>query len=134
MASTGTFHCVVVTPERIVLEREATFVAFPAFDGEMGILRNRAPLVAKLGAGELRVESAEGTERLFIDGGFAQMVENRLTILTEQARPIAELDRADAQQELQSALALPAGYEGSQAIRERALRRARTKLRLAPLA
>jgi len=131
MARTDTFHCVVVTPEHVVLDREATFVAFPAFDGEIGILPHRAPLVAKLGAGELRVEGPQGEERLFVDGGFAQMVENRLTILTEAAHPIAALDRAATRRELQAALALPAA-EATLAARERALSRARAKLRLAP--
>src|SRR4029079_7388412 len=84
-----TFHCTVITPERPVLEREATFVAFPAFDGEMGVLPHRAPLLAKLGAGELRVESPAGDAAFFINGGFAQMVDDKLTLLTEEAMPKA---------------------------------------------
>jgi F-type H+-transporting ATPase subunit epsilon len=81
-----TFHLSVITPERAVLEAEATFVVFPAWDGEVGILRNRAPLLYRLGKGELRVQSPAGNRSLEVEGGFAQMVENRLTILTEQAR------------------------------------------------
>ncbi len=126
----GTFHFTLITPERAVLDLEATFVAFPAFDGEMGVLPHRAPLVVKLGAGELRVESPEGKHRYFVDGGFGQMVDNRLTLLSEQARPVAELDRAQAERELESARALPAGDEAAQAARERAVARARAKLRM----
>jgi F-type H+-transporting ATPase subunit epsilon len=126
-----TFHFTLVTPERTVLDLEATFVAFPAFDGEMGVLANRAPLVAKLGAGELRVASPGGDHRLFVDGGFGQMVENRLTLLTEQAQPVAELDREAAERELQAALAAPAADDAAQAARQRAVTRARAKLRLA---
>ena len=85
-----TFHVSVITPERAVLETEATFVAFPAWDGEVGILRNRAPLLYKLGKGELRVQSPQGNHKLRVEGGFAQMVDNRLTILTEQAREAGE--------------------------------------------
>lgn len=87
-----TFHLSVITPEHAVLETEATFVVFPAWDGEVGVLRNRAPLLHKLGAGELRVTSPEGDRRLYVEGGFAQMVDNRLTILTEQAREATETD------------------------------------------
>jgi F-type H+-transporting ATPase subunit epsilon len=125
----STFACTLITPERAVFEREATFVAFPAVDGEMGILAHRAPLLAQLGAGELRVESPAGRERLFVAGGFAQMVDNRLTLLTEEARPVAELDRAAAVRELESAL----GAEiRDPEIRERAIAKARAKVRLAP--
>ena len=91
MARTDTFHCSVITPERAMLEAEATFVAFPAHDGEVGILPDRAPLLFKMGAGELRVESPQGNQVLFVDGGFAQMVENRLTLLTEAG----QADRGD---------------------------------------
>jgi F-type H+-transporting ATPase subunit epsilon len=122
-----TFWCTVITPERAVLEREAIFVAFPAVDGEMGILAQRAPLLAQLGAGELRVESAAGRERMFVAGGFAQMVDNRLTLLTEEARPLADLDRAAALRELESALASTPDPR----TRERSATKARAKARLA---
>jgi F-type H+-transporting ATPase subunit epsilon len=132
MARTDTFHCSVITPERAVLETEATFVAFPAHDGEVGVLRNRAPLLYKLGAGELRVETPEGPHRLFVDGGFAQMVENRLTILTEQAKRVEEIDRAAAERALAEARALPAsGGEAAHAARQRAIRSAQVQIRLA---
>lgn len=85
MASGKTFNCSVVTPEQAVLECEATFVALPAHDGEIGILFNRAPLLCRLGSGQLRVESAEEKRVLYVAGGFAEMVANRLTILTEEA-------------------------------------------------
>ena len=126
-----TFHCTVITPERPVLERDATFVAFPAFDGEMGVLPHRAPILAKLGAGELRVESREGNAAFFINGGFAQMVDDKLTLLTEEAKPKAELDRGKAAQELASALALPALDEPQAQARERAVTRARALVRVA---
>jgi F-type H+-transporting ATPase subunit epsilon len=126
-----TFHCTVITPERPVLEREATFVAFPAFDGEMGVLPHRAPILAKLGAGELRVESPEGNADFFINGGFAQMVDDKLTLLTEEAKPKAELDSAQAARELAAALAMPAHDETQTQTRERAITRARALARLA---
>jgi F-type H+-transporting ATPase subunit epsilon len=81
-----TFSCSVVTPEREVHEtKEATFVAFPAWDGEVGILASRAPLLCQLGKGELRIEQGKETLKFEIDRGFAQMVDNRLTLLTERA-------------------------------------------------
>jgi len=130
MAKGDTFHCSVITPERAVLEVEATFVAFPAHDGEVGILPHRAPLLYRLGQGALRVETREGTEKFYIDGGFAQMAENRLTILTEQAKRLSELDRAAAERALVAAREMKAEGEAGLAARERALQRARVQLRL----
>ncbi|HZI64267.1 MAG TPA: F0F1 ATP synthase subunit epsilon [Thermoanaerobaculia bacterium] len=125
------FHFLLITPERVVLDREATFVAFPAFDGEVGVLAHRAPLIAKLGAGELRVESPQGEARFFVAGGFAQMVDNKLTILSEEARLPGELDAAQAGRELSAALASPARDEAALAARDRAVARARALLRVA---
>ena len=93
MTDSRQFLCTVVTPEKIVLERQVRFAAVPAHDGEIGFLKGRAPLVVKLDVGRLRVETDEGTEELFIDGGFAEMVHDKLTILTEDARRPEDLDR-----------------------------------------
>jgi len=131
MAKNDTFHCSVITPERAVLETEATFVAFPAHDGEVGILPGRAPLVFKMGIGELRVESPEGNHRYFVDAGFAQMVENRLTLLTEVAKAVEELDRTEAQRSLAAAREMPMISDAEFAARQRAVRSAETQLRLA---
>lgn len=131
MAGINTFHCSVVTPERLVLDCDATFAAFPAHDGEIGILVNRAPLVCKLGIGTMRVESPGTKCALFIDGGFAQVVENKLTILTEQAKLAENIDRAAAESALLEAGALRITDEASYAARDRALRRAHAQLKLA---
>ena len=125
-----TFHCSVITPERAVLSTDATFVAFPAHDGEVGILAHRAPLLYKMGIGELRVEAPEGNRRLFVDGGFAQMVDNRLTILTEQARAVEEIDREAARRALEEARSMPSVTDAEFAARQRAMKRAETQLRL----
>ena len=62
--ATNTFHCSVITPERAVLETEATFVAFPAWDGEVGILHDRAPLLFKMGAMDAKTVAQIGYEGL----------------------------------------------------------------------
>jgi len=127
----NTFHLSVVTPERSVLECEASFVSFPAHNGEMGIMRRRAPLLARLGIGRLKAETENGEREFFIDGGFAQMVENRLTILTEAASDPSEIDRAAAEEALSEARELQVTDERSFKARQDALERARVQLRLA---
>ena len=134
MAKTPTFHCSVITPERAVLECEARFVAFPAHDGEVGVLPGRAPLVCKMGIGALRVETGDATHLFVVDGGFAQMLNNRLTILTEQCRRAEELDAGGAEKAMADALAMKIPDDAAYAARSKAVQRARVQRRLAETA
>lgn len=87
MADETKIELVVITPERQVLSETADAVVVPAHDGEVGVLRDRAPLVCELGIGQLRYTQAGRTHRLFIDGGFAQVLDNHVTVLTARALP-----------------------------------------------
>jgi F-type H+-transporting ATPase subunit epsilon len=130
MARTDTFACSVVTPEGVVADTEAQFVVLPAHDGEIGLLHDRAPLFCKLDAGRLRIETPNENLVFFVDGGFAEMVNNQLTILTEDARRPDELDREAAEKGLSEAKAMTVTDETSFLARQRALKRARVQLRL----
>jgi F-type H+-transporting ATPase subunit epsilon len=91
------FQCTVVTPEQQVLDEQVTQAIVPAHDGQVGILTDRAPLLVKLGVGELRLDVAGGQHRAFlIDGGVAQMKDNRLTIITDEAIPAADINAEEA--------------------------------------
>jgi F-type H+-transporting ATPase subunit epsilon len=97
------FQCTIVTPESQVLDDKIDQAILPAHDGEMGILTDRAPLLVKLGVGPLRIDMG-GTHKLFlIDGGVAQMRENKLTILTTLATPKEELNPEAAKADLAKA-------------------------------
>lgn len=126
------FHVSVVTPERAVLETEAVFAAFPAHDGEYGIMKGRAPLLCQLGIGVLRVDDGETNQYLYIDQGFAQMVDDKLTILTEQARRPSEIERAQVEEALSHAQEQP--VEGAEHMwadeRLTNIRRAKIQLKL----
>jgi len=130
MAKSDTFRCTVITPERAALDCDAVFVAFPAHDGEMGALYNRAPLLCKLGIGTLRVESTGEKHTLFVEGGFAQIVDNHLTILTEQARRPEAIDPAAAEAAMVEAQAMRITDEASYVARDKAIRRSRVQLKL----
>jgi F-type H+-transporting ATPase subunit epsilon len=99
----ASFQTSVITPEGTVFEGQAEFVAIPAIDGELGILHNRAPLLAKLGAGRLRVESGGSKREWFVAGGFAQVLDNRAVILTQQAVPRDQINPEKAQAQLAEA-------------------------------
>lgn len=139
------FRCKLITPEAQVLDAPLTAAVLPVWDGSMGILPGRAPIVAKLGTGELRLDFAPstsssgstspgGTQSFYVDGGFAQMVGNTLTILASTAISAESLTEAQAQAEVAEAEARRIEEIPDAAGRERARRereRARQKLRLA---
>jgi F-type H+-transporting ATPase subunit epsilon len=75
----------VISPERTVFEGEADQVVVPAWDGELGILRGHAPLLALLGEGEVRIKQGGSDQRFKIKGGFLQVADNMVTVLSERA-------------------------------------------------
>jgi F-type H+-transporting ATPase subunit epsilon len=119
-------QCVVVTPERAVLDEPADFVALPMYDGELGVLPGRAPLIGRLGYGELRLRHQQETRRFFVDGGFAQVRNNVVTVLTPQALADDEIDAQAARQVLEAATSTPQPPEA----RQKAQDRARAQLRM----
>lgn len=130
--SARTFHLTVVTPEGKVLGVDAVSAVFPAYDGEIGILPDHAPLLTQLGIGLLRVTAAGGERhQLYVDGGFAQMVDNRLTLLTEQAMPPAELVPEEAERIAAQWRDMTVGDEENYEAKQAALERARVQRRLA---
>ena len=91
----GTFKASLITPEAIVLETQLKEAQIPAFDGLLGILDNRAPLLAKLGTGVLRLTPNAGApQRYLVSGGYAQMKDDALTILVSEAIPASDITPA----------------------------------------
>jgi F-type H+-transporting ATPase subunit epsilon len=120
---------VVVTPERAVLDERADFVALPLYDGELGVLPRRAPLVGRLGYGELRIRRGSHVQRFFVDGGFAQVRANVVTVLTQRAIKAEDIDPTAASRALEAAP--PATTPEAQQAHQKAKERARAQLRLA---
>ena len=75
----------VISPEKVLYEGDADSVVAPAFDGEVGILNGHAPMMTLLGRGELRLASAGGERRFTVAGGFLQVADDRVRVLTESA-------------------------------------------------
>ena len=123
-------HCVIVTPERALLDAPADFVAVPMYDGELGVLPGRAPLIGRLGCGELRLRHGQRTERFFVDGGFVQVRANTVTVLTARALRAEEINTRAATETLEATLAPGASAEAREA-QFKAQQRARAQLRVA---
>jgi F-type H+-transporting ATPase subunit epsilon len=77
----------VISPEAALFEGDATSVVAPAFDGEVGILTGHAPMMTLLGKGALRIEAAGGARRFTIEGGFLQVLNNHVRVVTERGAP-----------------------------------------------
>jgi F-type H+-transporting ATPase subunit epsilon len=75
----------IISPERTVYEGEADMVVAPAWDGEVGVLRGHAPMLVLLGAGEMRITSGSGEQRFHVEGGFMQVADDVVTVLSESA-------------------------------------------------
>jgi len=124
-------HCQLITPEACLLDTPAGCVILPAYDGEVGVLPDRAPLLCGLGIGEMRVTTAGETKRYYIDGGFAHVLQNEVVILTQRASAVNEIDLAQAEREL--AQLQDRTVVGLDEVEEHALamKRVRTKIKLA---
>ena len=105
MTPTDVLECIVVTPEAMMLRDDtAVFVALPLYDGEIGIAPLHAPMIGRLGYGEMRINSGDGKiERFYVDGGFVQVVNNIVYVMTNRAVPAAKVNSATAAEQLKAA-------------------------------
>jgi len=125
----------IVTPEKKVFDADVDSVTVPTATGEAGILPNHAPLISALKPGILAYSNKGTVERLAVAGGFVEVSNNRVSVLTDTAESAAEIDtttaRADkesAERELASNATAP--IDETEAIRER-IESADTRLQLA---
>jgi F-type H+-transporting ATPase subunit epsilon len=95
----GNIQLEIVTPEKIVISEEAQIVASPGTLGEFGVLVGHTPFMTTIKTGPVRFTDAEGAERyVFVSGGFAEALPDKVTILAESAekRRDIDIDRANA--------------------------------------
>ena len=127
----ASLKCVVVTPEATVLEQETSFVVVTMPDGELGIGSGHSPMIGRLGYGELRLKLANGTSRFYVDGGFVQVADNVVSVLTSRAVPAEKVDQQVAQEQLTTALRQKANSDELFEKRDRVVSQARAQIRIA---
>lgn len=138
----ATIRCKLITPEAELIDDEVNYASVPAWDGLIGLLSGGAPLVAKLGMGELRLDfpdagSAKGGSRwYFVEEGFMKFADNELTILANAAIPAENLIEEDCATELRTAETRGVPDDSSNKLEEmdkitKARHAARAKLNLA---
>lgn len=125
----------VVTPEKAVVSEEVKIVMAPGADGEFGVLNGHTPFLSSLNVGVLRYEDTSGTERsVCVNGGFAEALPNKVTILAESAERKEDIDAGRAREALQRAEKRLEGDRGEDLNVGRAkdaLKRAQVRLSLA---
>jgi F-type H+-transporting ATPase subunit epsilon len=121
----ASFQLELVSPEKLLLSRAVEMAVIPAAEGEMGVLAGHAPMIVALRGGVISVrEGGQVTERLFVAGGFAEVAPDRVTILADEATPLASLSKSDAERRLAEAeAALSAAVNETPERRETAMAR-----------
>jgi F-type H+-transporting ATPase subunit epsilon len=122
-------QCVVVTPERTEVDVRAESITLPLFDGELGILKGHSPLVGRLGFGVLRVKSSSDSHNYFVEGGFVQVVDNVVSVLTDRVVDTAEINREVADQAMKTALEMATDQPDLATARRKAIHRAQAMAR-----
>jgi len=91
----------MVSPDRLLASAEADMVVVPGSEGDFGVLPGHAPMISTLRPGlvEVHDEGAE-IEKIFVRSGFAEVTPEGLTVLAEEAIPLADLDKATLEREM----------------------------------
>jgi F-type H+-transporting ATPase subunit epsilon len=123
-----TIQLEIVTPERLVVNEAAEYIEIPGKTGFFGVLPGHAPLISELAAGELTYRNGNQTKRVAVAWGFAEVLQNKVTILAETAEKAEEIDTARAETAKRNAEAAlqnagPEGDEEAKAALERATAR-----------
>ena len=123
--------CIVVTPEQTVRDTAADFVVVTLFDGEIGIGPGHTPLIGRLGYGEMRIRHGNQVERFYVEGGFVEVVDNVVSLLTNRAIAADKIDDQAASKQMEAALSQAAHTPELMAARQQAEAQARAQLRVA---
>src|SRR5258707_12473923 len=127
-----TIQLEIVTPDRLVVNDTAEYIEIPGKTGYLGVLAGHAPLITELAVGEISYTNAGKTKRLAVAWGFAEVLQNKVTILAETAEKAEEIAaaRAEAAKRKAEAELQKAGPEGNKDA-QAALDRANARLDVA---
>ncbi len=94
----------LVSPERLELATDVEMVVVPGVEGDFGVLPGHMPLISTIRPGVIYVfRDGKVAERIFVEGGFAEVTPETCTVLAEHAKSVADIDRDKAAQQAQDA-------------------------------
>ncbi len=121
---------VIVTPEKTALDMMADFLVLPLVDGEIGVLTGHSPMVGRLGFGEMRVRVGNQTDKYYVDGGFTQIADNVVSVLTGRVLAFDELEAGEIRERLRLVENQRPETPAEIALRVRAIAQAKAQLRM----
>jgi len=128
----GKVYLELITPEKILVSQEVDIVVAPGIMGEFGVLEGHAPFLSGIVPGELRFNVGDKTEYYAVMNGFAEVSNNKVSILVDAAEKAEDIDVERAQRALERAQKRLSEREGVDIVRaEAALRRALARLKVA---
>ena len=115
----------IVSPEKLLLSRPVDMAVIPASEGDMGVMEGHTPMIVMLRGGTIDLYDGDKiTDRLFVDGGFAEVTPERVTVLANRALPLAEVKKAEGEKLLAEAeAAYEAADKSNTAVEDEALDR-----------
>ncbi|MBC6439053.1 MAG: F0F1 ATP synthase subunit epsilon [Rhodospirillales bacterium] len=94
----------LVSPERLLVSDQFDMVVIPGGDGDFGVLPDHAPLISTIRAGVIDIhDGGSVAHRVFVGGGFAEVLPDRCTVLAEEAVMVADIDRSDVEARIRDA-------------------------------
>jgi F-type H+-transporting ATPase subunit epsilon len=110
----ATFHFDLVSPEKLAFSGEVDQVDVPGLEGDFGVLAGHAPVVAAIRPGILTIHTGATRQKIIVLGGLAEVSAKGLTVLTDVATSLEELDRAQFAEEISEMQAKLSEKEGSE--------------------
>ena len=100
----NTVEVELVSPQRLLMSEPVEMVVVPGAEGDFGVLPGHSLLIATVRPGVIDIhEGGQVKESIFVAGGFAEVSPERCTVLAEEAVPVADIDRGEAEQRLEDA-------------------------------
>ncbi|MBW1729877.1 MAG: F0F1 ATP synthase subunit epsilon [Deltaproteobacteria bacterium] len=131
----GNLYLEVVTPERVVVSQQVEIVVAPGSLGEFGVLEGHVPFLTGILPGELRYTAEGKTEHLAVTTGFAEVSDNKVSVLVDAAERASEIDVERARKAMERAKERLAKDRGTPDIdfqrAEAALKRAIARIKVA---
>ncbi|MEZ6093845.1 MAG: ATP synthase F1 subunit epsilon [Pirellulaceae bacterium] len=124
-------HVSIVTPETTTFDQDAESLVVPLFDGEAGIQADHAPMIGRMAPGELRVVSEGNTHRFYVDGGFVQVNNNQVSVITGRSLEPSTIDVESAKKTLAETQITAADKAELVDLKNKTIAQARAQLRVA---
>jgi F-type H+-transporting ATPase subunit epsilon len=121
----------IVTPEMTTFDARVDSVVVPMYDGELGIHPGHSPLIGRLGPGELRATAGSVVHKFYVEGGFVQVADDTVAVLTGRSMKPEQIDVAAARAALEEARDEPANKADAAEFRNRKIAQATAQIRIA---